>query len=62
MVRCPDAQIPNIPILEDSRGGGMASDIAGDTLECHYGLASAWLHRWRTEYDQRGDDLEDFHD
>ena len=29
-----------------------------DTLECHYGLASAWLHRWRTEYDQRGDDLD----
>jgi hypothetical protein len=34
----------------------------GDTLECHYGLVSAWLHRecqddWRTEYDQRGDGL-----
>jgi hypothetical protein len=34
----------------------------GDISECHYGLATAWLHReceddWRTEYDQRGDDL-----
>jgi hypothetical protein len=35
----------------------------GETLECHYGSISAWLHReceddWRTEYDQRGDGLE----
>jgi len=32
----------------------------GATLECHYGLTTAWLHReceddWRREYDQRRD-------
>ena len=50
----------------DAALGGHKCDHCGrfgDTLQCHYGLASAWLHRecegdWRTEYDQRGDGLE----
>jgi Protein of unknown function (DUF3631) len=47
-------------------GAGRKCDHCGEsgkTLECHYGLATAWLHpecedAWRREYDQRGDGLE----
>jgi hypothetical protein len=59
-------------VLEFSAKGGQAAVTGhkcdhcgklGQTLECHYGSATAWLHRecehgWRTKYDQRGDGLE----
>ena len=59
-------------VLEFSANGGDAAFSGhkcdrcgklGQTLECHYGSATTWLHRecqddWRTEYDKRGDGLE----
>ena len=57
-------------VLEFSAKGGNAGGDKcdhcgefGETLECHYGLATAWLHRecqddWRRECDQRGDGLD----
>jgi hypothetical protein len=59
-------------VLEFSAKGGQAAVTGhkcdhcgelGQTLECHYGSATAWLHRecehaWRTQYDERGDGLE----